>query len=198
MYIMPWTKEKKAEYDRAYRLANKEKAADQHRAYYLKNKEKVADQWRAYKLENPEKVMIGSWRQQGHFIPVGTEHAAYTRFRDTTHCEFCNWELVSGGKRTTNTKCRHHDHNIEGKDNFIAIICQNCNLREKCNNTSGEPNIYYKKARGKWVFQISYFDRWYNKATFTTFEDALAYKAAWFALNSPNVFHDPAWEMELP
>ena len=180
---MPKTKEEQAEYDRAYYLANREKATEYRRAY---------------NLENHEKVMIDQWRKRGHYIPEGTEHAAYTRFRDTIHCEFCGWELVEGGKRTTNTKVRHHDHTIEDGDNFIAVICHVCNLREKCSNTSGEPNISYHKARGKWVFIISYCGKNHAKTTFNTFEEALAYKRAWMDTNSPNAFHDPAWEMVLP
>ena len=180
---MPWTKEEAAEYQRAY---------------YLANKEKRAEYDRAYTLENHESKTIASWRRQGHYIPEGTEHAAYTRFRDTIQCEFCGWELVEGGTKKTNTKARHHDHSIEGSDNFIAVICHVCNTRERCDNTSGEPNIYYHKVNEKWGFMINYCRKKYSKSTFKTFEEALSYKAAWFALNSPNVFHDPSWICELP
>ena len=163
-----------------------------------KNPEEAAEYQRSYKLDNHEKVTITSWRLTGHFIPEGTEHAAYTRFSETTHCEFCGWELVTGGKRTTNTKVRHHDHSIEGADNFIAIICNICNTREKCSNTSGEPNISYDKRPGKWRFDIKYCGKRHGKTTFKTFEEALSYKAAWYALNSPAAFHDPDWICELP
>jgi len=163
-----------------------------------KTKEEVSAQKRIYHLENHESILIKQWRKTGHFIPEGTEHAAYTRFRDTSHCEFCGWELVEGGKTKTNTKVRHHDHDIDKADNFIAVICNVCNMRERCSNTSGEPNIYYHKATGKWMFSIKYCGKNYSKSTFNTFEQVLSYKAAWFALNSPNAFHDPAWEMELP
>jgi len=165
---MPWTKEEKAEY------------------------------MRAYNRENHESNMIKQWRKSGHFIPEGTEHDAYVRFRDTTHCEFCGWELVTGGWAKSNTKCRHHDHDIEGEDNFIAVICNICNVRERCNNTSGEPNIYYMKATGKWVFQVTYCRKKYFKGDFKTFEDALTYKGAWFALNSPAIFHESSWICEFP
>ena len=163
-----------------------------------KNKEEAAEYNRAWRLENPEKVMIASWRRRGHYLPEGTEHDAYTRFRDTTHCEFCNWELATGGKTRSNTKVRHHDHSIEGEDNFIAVVCNVCNLREQCTNTSGEPNIYYDKSPGKWRFLIEYCGKKYNKTGFKTFEEAVAYKGEWYALNSPASFHDPAWEMVLP
>jgi len=161
-------------------------------------KEETAEYLRAWKLENPEKVMIAKWRNTGHFIPVGTEHSAYTRFSDTTHCEFCGWVLTTGGKTRTNTKVRHHDHDIDGEDNFIAVVCTVCNVRERCTNTSGEPNIHYHKSSEKWRFKIGYCGRSYTKNTFKTFEEALSYKAAWFALNSPAVFHVPAWTVELP
>ena len=85
-----------------------------------------------------------------------------------------------------------------GKDNFIAVICNVCNTREQCTNTSGEPNIGYCKRGGKWVFQIKYCGKKYSKSTFKTFEDALTYKGEWFTLNSPHAFHDPSWICELP
>lgn len=198
MYIMPWTKEKTAEYNKAYYHANMEKAAERNKAYRLANKEEIAEHRRVYRLENHEALAIKSWRHQGHIIPAGTEHAAYVRFSETTHCEFCGWELVDGSKRKTNTKCRHHDHTIEGEDNFIAIICHICNLREKCTNTSGEPNIYYVKETAKWLFRINYCGKDYSKYGFKSFEEALVYKGAWLALNSPNAFHDPSWNVELP
>ena len=153
---------------------------------------------RSYHLENHESKMVNAWRKRGHYIPEGTEHDAYVRFRDTTHCEFCGWELVTGGKTRTNTKVRHHDHTIEGEDNFIAVICHVCNTRERCDNTSGEPNISYVKSSGNWRVIIGYCGKTYNKTGFKTFEEALSYKGEWFALNSPAAFHDPAWEMVLP
>ena len=194
---MPQTTEKKAEYNRVYYLENKEKLNAQHKAYHLVHKEKQTEYMRAYKLKNHEKVMIDQWRTTGHFIPEGTEHAAYVRFRDTTHCEYCGWELVEGGKTRTNTKVRHHDHDIECEDNFIAVICNVCNLREQCTNTSGEPNINYVKETGKWRFRVSYCRKSYSK-TLKTFEDALTYKGEWFTLNSPRIFHEPSWICELP
>ena len=180
MYIMP---SNTTEYARSYRLANKEKAAEYDRVY---------------KLENHESVMIKQWRNRGHFIPEGTEHDAYVRFRDTTHCEFCNWELVSGGRTRSNTKVRHHDHTIEGEDNFIAVVCHICNTRERCDNTSGEPNIAYHKARGKWMVHVTCFGKKYQKSGFKTFEEALTHKAEWFSLNSPQAFHDPSWTSVSP
>jgi len=163
-----------------------------------KNKENKAEYDRAYKLENRESLMIQNWRRQGHFIPEGTEHAAYTRFSETTHCDFCGWELVEGGKTKSNTKVRHHDHDIEGDDNFIAIICHVCNTRENRTNTSGEPNIYYIKQNERWEFRIKYSYKRHSKAGFKTFEEALTYKGEWYALNSPQIFHDPSWEMMVP
>ena len=212
---MPKTKEEQAEYNRAYYLANKEKTSDQrrayrfankekaaeyHRAYRLANKEKMSELDKAYRLANREKVMIDQWRRHGHYIPEGTEHDAYVRFRDTTHCEFCGWEMIEASDTPrTNSKCRHHDHDIDGADNFIAVICNVCNVREKrCDNTSGESNIRYRNDRGKWLFMISYCGKRHSKADFKTFEEALSYKAAWFALNSPAVFHVPSWTVVLP
>jgi len=173
---------------------DKEKVA----AYYLANKERICEYARTYHRENHASKMIKHWRKQGHCIPEGTEHAAYTRFSETTHCEFCSWELVTGGRNRSNTKVRHHDHDIEGEDNFIAVICNVCNLREKCTNTSGESHISYVKRNKRWQFRIIYCGKRYEKATFKTFEQAVAYKGEWFSLNSPNAFHDPSWICELP
>lgn len=163
-----------------------------------KNKEDAAEYKRVYHLENHESRLIKHWRRKGHFIPAGTEHAAYTRFRDTTHCEFCGWMLTTGGTPKSNTKVRHHDHDIDDEDNFIAVICNVCNVREQCTNTSGEPNIIYRKDTGKWGFQIRYCGKNHSKSTFNTFEEALSYKAVWFALNSPQIFHDHDWICVLP
>ena len=210
---MPQSKEDRSEYFRAYRVANKEKIVAKQKAYRLANKEKVAEYKKAYRVANKEKVseynkaynrenheskMIRHWRQHGHFIPEGTEHAAYVRFRDTTHCEFCGWELVTGGKPKTNTKVRHHDHNIEGEDNFIAVVCHICNIREQCTNKSGEPNVFYEKETGNWRFSIKYCGKKYQKGRFSSFEEAVAHKGEWFSLNSPRCFHDPSWICELP
>lgn len=160
-------------------------------------KEEISERKRVWYDVNHETRLIKHWRDTGHFISAGTEHAAYVKFDETTHCEFCDWEL-SSGKRTTNTKVRHHDHDIEGEDNFIAVICNVCNMRERCDNTSGEPNIAYRKDTGNWRFSIKYCGKNYSKSTFNTFEQALSHKGEWYALNSPQIFHDPSWKMEIP
>ncbi len=48
---MAWTKEQRAAYDKAYRLANKEKVAANYKAWCLANPEKKA----AYQRDRPEK-----------------------------------------------------------------------------------------------------------------------------------------------
>jgi hypothetical protein len=63
--LMPMSKEKKAAYDRAYRLANKAKKQAQDHAWYLANKDHCHARTTAWRLENPERQHDNdvAWRE---------------------------------------------------------------------------------------------------------------------------------------
>ena len=136
---------------------------------------------------------LGSWIKRG--VIMDDRDVTYQLYCDTTHCNTCNVELTTG-KRCTTSKCLDHDHNIYGRENVRGIICHGCNTRDKCNNTSGEMNI--SPAKTRWRFKVMCWGGVVSDKLFDTFEDALAYKSAWFALNSPHVFHDPSWSCISP
>mgnify|MGYP003641587201 CR=1 FL=1 len=142
---MPWTKEEKAAYLR---------------------------EWR----QTPDGIKSGrinKWKRRG--IISNDWDATYKRFMNTLNCENpeCNVLLTTDPYLTITTKCLDHDHYIINESNVRAVLCQQCNVNDRTNNTSGVPNINkngniwrYKRTMSG-VLHVEYFK---------TFEEACDYK----------------------
>ena len=159
------TKEEKAIYNKEWREKNKEERAIYRKEYYEKNKEKEA----IYSKEYKNKII--SWKSQG--IHVEDMEILYKWYNEATHCENCKKEFVNG-KRNNLTKCVDHDHNVEF-NNFRGILCSNCNLNLRVDNTSGTANIYLDKRNGNYIYRRKINKIQHNK-TFKTKQEAIAYK----------------------
>jgi len=142
---MPWTKEEAAEYHRAYRQTPRGK----------------------------KRGRIGKWRQRG--IISADWDATHEYFMSTTHCEKCSVLLTIDKRITRTTKCLDHDHTIKDRVNIRAVLCHACNMNDRCDNTSGVPNINYMKVRDLWKYEKKVNGVRHQKY-FKTKEDAIRYK----------------------
>ena len=113
------------------------------------------------------------WKQQGIIIKNFDEF--YERFLSITHCQICKKKLTVDKKTTHSTKCVDHDHNITDGPNVRYICCHACNCNNNSRNTSGEPNISYRK-RDKWRFNKTIKGKTYTKSGFKTKREAIHYK----------------------
>jgi hypothetical protein len=108
---------------------------------------------------------ISCWKQLG--VITNDYDALYTKWKDTTHCEECNIELIEGNEGK-HKKTLDHDHNT---GQFRNIICNRCNTNrgnqdrgvERQTNEMYNENRKWKrwinKFKLKWAFKnfINYF-----------------------------------------
>lgn len=66
---------------------------------------------------------ITCWKQMG--VISDDYDVLYTKYKETTHCEECNVELVEGNKGK-NKKALDHDHKTGA---FRNIVCCGCNVK---------------------------------------------------------------------
>ena len=147
---MVWTKEEKAAYNREYHLTQKGKKSNR----------------------------ISGWKTQGIIVEYNDWDCFYEIFIATTHCQKgnCGKELTTNKLTTHSTRVVDHDHSIKNKPNVRCVCCNACNIIEKSNNTSGEPNIIYLNRDECWRFQKMIQGKKYWKSGFKTLEDAIEYK----------------------
>lgn len=148
---------------RAYQRANrteeqKQKKLEQDRKYYQDNhkerleyeKEKRStEEHKAYMKEfraseaGIKSARITRMKQWG--IISDDYEALYEKWKNTTHCEECNVELV-GGNNGANRKCIDHDHKTGA---FRNIVCHKCNTRRgrEDNNIVGMTEEQIKQKR---------------------------------------------------
>ena len=119
---------------------------------------------------------ITRWKRVVIIVPDNDWDKFYDFYLSVTHCQLCQKELTTDRYSTHSTRVPHHDHNILDKPNVIAICCQACNSNDRNDNSSGEPNISYRKAKKRWVFQKMIKGKSYTKADFKTKEEAIRYK----------------------
>jgi hypothetical protein len=113
--------------------------------------------------------IILRWKRKG--LIDDDYEIIYQRWLDTTHCDYCNIELVSGQKGL-NRKCMDHEHNT-GK--FRGICCHKCNMNQ--------PDV---KVRSNSVSQEKYIEKTgntyrYRKTgqsgkSFKTLKEAIDYR----------------------
>lgn len=84
-------------------------------------------------------------RMKGYGIISDDYEALYDKWKNTTHCEECNVELI-GGNKGANRKCIDHDHKTGA---FRNIVCHKCNMRRgrEDNNIVGMTEEQIKEKR---------------------------------------------------
>jgi hypothetical protein len=65
---------------------------------------------------------IAGWKQLG--VISDDYEALYNKWKDTTHCEECNIELIGGNGK--NKRCLDHDHKT---GLFRNVLCNRCNCK---------------------------------------------------------------------
>lgn len=160
--IDPNIKQLALEY-RAYQRANrtetqKQKKLEQDRKYYKDNHKEYLEYFKARRGTEEYKAYMKKFRaseagiksaritrmkQMG--IISDDYEALYEKWKNTTHCEECNVELV-GGNNGANRKCIDHDHKTGA---FRNIICHICNVKRgiKDNNIIAMTEQQIKQKR---------------------------------------------------
>tara|TARA_R110000787_G_scaffold6418_1_gene22440 strand:- start:674 stop:1000 length:327 start_codon:yes stop_codon:yes gene_type:complete len=69
---------------------------------------------------------ISDWKRRGVSRDCDFDEI-YDIYISTDLCDYCNVELVEGGKRCNRTKCLDHNHKTR---EVRGIICHTCNRRE--------------------------------------------------------------------
>ena len=135
---------------------------------------------RAYKKtpKGIKSTKISDWKRQGVIVEGDDWNSFYEIFITTTHCQKgnCCKELTVDRHNTHSTRCVDHDHSIKNKPNVRYVCCHACNMIDRMDNTSGEPNISYNKRYECWLFQKRIHSRKYTKSGFKTFDEAVEYK----------------------
>tara|TARA_R110000803_G_scaffold57013_1_gene114799 strand:- start:1116 stop:1592 length:477 start_codon:yes stop_codon:yes gene_type:complete len=151
---MPYTKEKRKEYNREYRESEKGK---QKRKEYNES-------------ENGKKIhTINGWNQIGLVVTSKEEiDEIYARYLASERCEKKGCEYT-----IKNKKCMDHMHLIGKYGYFRNIICNSCNVNDNSRNKSGVPNV--SKNGNGWAYEKMVSGKKYCK-WFKTFEEACAYK----------------------
>ena len=143
-----------------YHQEHKEEQNQKNKNNYYKNHEKNLQiraelrQDEDYKLmmakyraseAGKKSARITCWKQVG--VINDDYDALYTKWKETTHCEECNVELIEGNKGE-NKKTLDHDHKTGA---FRNILCNSCNTK-RGNQDRGvvrQTNNQYNENR-KW------------------------------------------------
>ena len=123
-------KEYMKEYNKMYREKNREKILRQKEKYRQNNKEKISQQKKEWN-QTPEGIKsqrISKWKYRNviHYDWDLLHDVIYTL---TSHCDYCGVYLTTDKKLTPTTKCLHHLHISNVKDNVEAIVCHSCNIK---------------------------------------------------------------------
>ena len=119
---------------------------------------------------------ISNWKKRGILVESNNYDKFYDVYLKITNCQLCEKILTTDKYHTHSTRCVDHDHLINDKPNVRAICCHACNVNDKLNNTSGEPNIHYHKNNNNWAFKQIIQGKKYAKAGFKTKAEAIQYK----------------------
>ena len=148
---------------RAYQRANrtetqKQKKLEQDRKYYQDNHKKCLEYFKTQRETDEYKKRMADYRKSEAGIKsaritkmkalgiISDDYEAlYEKWKNTTHCEECNVELV-GGNNGANRKCTDHDHKTGA---FRNIVCHSCNMKRgrEDNNIVGMTKEQIKQKR---------------------------------------------------
>ena len=148
---------------RAYKRANrteeqKQKKLEQDRKYYQDNHKKCLEYFKEKRSTEEHKAYMKEFRaseagkksaritaMKALGIINDDYEALYEKWKNTTHCEECNVELV-GGNNGANRKCIDHDHKTGA---FRNIVCHSCNMKRgrEDNNIVGMTKEQIKQKR---------------------------------------------------
>ena len=107
-----------------------EKRKEYDKKKYLKNKEKISQQKKEWSQtpEGKKSQRISKWKSRNviHYDFDLLHDVIYTL---TSHCDYCGVYLTTDKKLTPTTKCLHHLHISNVKDNVEAIVCHSCNIK---------------------------------------------------------------------
>tara|TARA_R110000787_G_scaffold110397_2_gene219073 strand:+ start:288 stop:722 length:435 start_codon:yes stop_codon:yes gene_type:complete len=114
-----------------YSENNKEKRKKYYNEYREKHREKLQDYRKKY-IEEYKKTeqyikthRIRKWKSRG--VICDEWDNLYNKYINTTNCEECDVELVSG-MYGSNKKCLDHDHKT---GEFRNVLCNTCNCRRR-------------------------------------------------------------------
>ena len=109
---------------------------------------------------------ITCWKQVG--VISDDYDALYNKWKNTTHCEACDVELIEGNKGE-NKKTLDHDHKTGA---FRNIVCNSCNVK-RGNNDRGvikQTKAQYNENR-KWKrWEQDFRLKWDLKKAFNSFK----------------------------
>lgn len=94
---------------------------------------------------------VSRWKHRG--MVSDDWEATHELFMSTVHCDLCSVFLTKGNPMTRTTKCLDHDHSIYDRENVRAVLCHACNMIDRCDNTSGVPNVCYHTSSKCWKYQ---------------------------------------------
>ena len=119
--------------------------------------------------------LIRQWKKNG--LISNDFDILYENYKQSKKCEKCNIEFGVYGDGSSSFKCLDHDH-VTGM--FRKFLCHRCNMFEdrqtNKNNTSGYPNITYKKDSDAWAIRIKRFKKSIVHKTFKSKYDAIIYR----------------------
>ena len=122
-------------------------------------------------LRHKKSILIRLWKKRG--IISNDWDILYQTYISTNNCNKCNILFDEG----THKRCLDHDHNTKL---FRMVLCNRCNMFEdrqtNRNNSSGYPNVIYRKDMNQWFIQIRRYKKSIVQKLFDSKYDAIIYR----------------------